>query len=83
MMMEEMKLTKLNEQADNHADDDGPLWNVVRVIAYVLNLFVSRAVDAILDKCLAGFSEEEGELGDVKGDLHAKEPAEIVGISRE
>jgi hypothetical protein len=37
-----------------------------------LDVYVGRAVDAILDECLAGFSEEEDELEDVKDDLQAK-----------
>jgi len=59
---EKMKPTKLNDQADNHADEGGPLWNVgnvKRAIAYVLKVFVSRAVDAIPDERFAESSEEE------------------------
>ena len=77
------KLTELNDQADNHADDDGPLWRVERVVAYILNVFVWRAVDAILDECFAGLSEEEDDLEDIKDDLHASRPSEIVGVGRE
>lgn len=36
----ETKLTKLNSQADNYADKEGPLSSVERFIAYVLDLLV-------------------------------------------
>jgi hypothetical protein len=44
---------------------------------------VSRAVDAVLDECLAGFAEEEDELGDIEDELQANGIGEIEGVRRE
>lgn len=50
---EKTKPTKLKGHADDHADEECPLSNVERIIAYLLNFLVGRAVDATLDECFA------------------------------
>jgi hypothetical protein len=61
----------LDDQTDDHADDEGPLVGVERLVAYLLNVRVRRAVDAAVDEGLAGLGEEGIKVDAVHDELHA------------
>jgi len=76
-------LTKLNDQTDDHADDEGPLVGVERLVAYLPNVRVRRAFDAAVDEGLAGLGEEGIKVDAVHDELHADRPAQVEGVRRE
>jgi len=73
----------LNDQTDDHANHEGPLSSVERLLAYVQHLLVRRAVDAAVDERLAGLGEECPKVEAIEDELHADRPPHVKGVCRQ